>query len=366
MNFIKKIIFVLLVCGVVFQMTGCGLFSSSTKTKPPVKKADTANSEDVLTDDIAKSPKLKDATDRKSAIEKEIKDDTSNLSQLKLKCDSKKSDAKKDTEKLADADKSRECTEYNKAKGELDNKKERSKSIDTEIKSFNQPAATPTPPETGENSEGSGFWTTIIMSLVGLVILGGLGFLLYFIFDSIKRRKTDVDQRINAVRSKQSQNSGEIESLKQTVNTLTGQVSQQQQSISSLKRKLGEVDNFAPPVQQSYTPSQPKPEFPVMAEEYLAKNRSQSAVATVDSFTGNLIEDSSGSGEFCLIRSGNSTLAVPSVARFSTRSEYLNFYQNYYDFDRPAGGDIWIKSPAKVQKTESGWQLVEKGELEVR
>ncbi len=218
-----------------------------------------------------------------------------------------------------------------------------------------------------EKDSSSWDWLTWILSgLFGLIILGGMGFLAYFIFGSIKRRRIDTDQKFNAVKSRQLQISSEVESLKRTISSLSGQVSQQQQSVSALKRKLGEVDNIAPPIQQSYTPSEPKPEFPVMADEYLAKNRSQSTVATVDSFTGNLIEDSDGNGEFCLIRSGNSTLALPSVSRFSTRSDYLNFYQNYYRCDRPAGGDIWIKSPAKVQKTESGWQLIEKGELEVR
>jgi hypothetical protein len=208
--------------------------------------------------------------------------------------------------------------------------------------------------------------STILYALVGFLILGAAIFIFYFIFDSIKRHRLITEQNFKAVKSKQTQMTTEVEALKQTVNTLSGQVTQQQQSISSLKRKLGEVDNYVPPMPQNYASSLPKAEFPTSAEEYIAKSRSQATIATLDSFTGLLIEDSTKSSEFLLVKSGNIMYAIPSITRFSTKSDYLNFYQRFYRCDRPAGGEVWIKSPTKVQKTQSGWQVSEQGELEIR
>jgi hypothetical protein len=48
------------------------------------------------------------------------------------------------------------------------------------------------------------------------------------------------------------------------------------------------------------------------------------------------------------------------------RQEYYNFYEKYYDCANPESGALWIHDPAVVEKVAGGWQLREKGRLEVR
>ena len=59
-------------------------------------------------------------------------------------------------------------------------------------------------------------------------------------------------------------------------------------------------------------------------------------------------------------------LMVPRVGQFQTRQDFHTYFGKYYDCQYPTAGDVWIVSPAIVSTVPGGWQLREKGVLEVR
>jgi hypothetical protein len=54
------------------------------------------------------------------------------------------------------------------------------------------------------------------------------------------------------------------------------------------------------------------------------------------------------------------------VTQFQTKQEFHSYYERYYECQRPSAGDVWIIDPAVVSTVPGGWELREKGVLEVR
>ena len=113
-----------------------------------------------------------------------------------------------------------------------------------------------------------------------------------------------------------------------------------------------------------------EPEFPVSVGDYLGKMNRYATVVRPDFQNGILVNDPDGAGELALIRdSRDDTQAffvVPRAPQFQTKQDFYTYYQKYYDCVRPTAGDVWIIGPAVVEKVAGGWQLREKGMLEVR
>jgi hypothetical protein len=124
----------------------------------------------------------------------------------------------------------------------------------------------------------------------------------------------------------------------------------------------------------SYNDPSPKeePEFPVSAFDYLDKMTRYSNVVKPDFQNGILINDPDGTGELMLIRDSRvpdetqPLFVVPRHAQFQTKQDFYTYYEKYYDCVRPGAGDVWIIDPAVVEKVSGGWQLREKGVLEIR
>jgi len=113
-----------------------------------------------------------------------------------------------------------------------------------------------------------------------------------------------------------------------------------------------------------------EPAFPVPAEEYLNKSRRGALVVKPDFQNGILVQDAEGNGEFMLVRDNASPdelfYVIPRTGYFQTKQDFYNYYDRYYDCPRPSSGPVWIIQPAVVDRVNGGWQLREKGELEVR
>jgi hypothetical protein len=115
-----------------------------------------------------------------------------------------------------------------------------------------------------------------------------------------------------------------------------------------------------------------EPEFPASVNEYLDKMKRNSTVVKPDFQNGILVSDLDGRGELVLIR--DTSLAdgaqplflVPRVGQFQTKQEFHSYYERYYECQRPSAGDVWIIDPAVVSTVPGGWELREKGVLEVR
>lgn len=119
----------------------------------------------------------------------------------------------------------------------------------------------------------------------------------------------------------------------------------------------------APPVE---------PEFPASVNEYLNKMKRNSTVVKPDFQNGILVSDLDGRGELVLIRDtrladgAQPLFLVPRVGQFQTKQEFHSYYERYYECQRPSAGDVWIIDPAVVSTVPGGWELREKGVLEVR
>jgi hypothetical protein len=73
-------------------------------------------------------------------------------------------------------------------------------------------------------------------------------------------------------------------------------------------------------------------------------------------------------GEFVLISNSNEAgepIVLPRSARFKTRRDFYEFYQDYYHCPKPGAGEVNIIQPASVVPTVAGWKLLAPGILEV-
>jgi len=73
-------------------------------------------------------------------------------------------------------------------------------------------------------------------------------------------------------------------------------------------------------------------------------------------------------GEFVLISSGNQAgpnTHITRSARFATRRDFYEFYQDYYHCTKPDAGEVYVIQPAEVARSAGGWKLQAPGILEV-
>jgi hypothetical protein len=95
-------------------------------------------------------------------------------------------------------------------------------------------------------------------------------------------------------------------------------------------------------------------------------------VVRPDFQNGILVNDPEGKGELVLIRDSRlpdetqPLFVIPRATQFLNKQDFHTYYQKYYDCVRPSAGDVWIIDPAVVEKVTGGWQLREKGVLEIR
>jgi len=213
----------------------------------------------------------------------------------------------------------------------------------------------------------------LLTGLVGLLVLVAVGWFVRYVLTTIGSERQANLNAFGSIKSKQKDFQHHVEELGKTVKLLSSQLTQQQTTIQSLQNQLkASGGNVAHQPQSFHEPPifKPEPQFPVAAEDYLNKNRSNALTAAVDHYTNKLVQDANKGDEFLIVKDNglaNDLLyAVPNVARFSTKGDYLTYYQNYYACENPSGGAVWIKSPTTVRRVDGGWQLEEMGELEIR
>ena len=108
------------------------------------------------------------------------------------------------------------------------------------------------------------------------------------------------------------------------------------------------------------------PSFPSSVAHYLKRTKAANKVNVTFDYESALfvpVED----GEFVLISTGNETvqtIALPRAARFTSRRDFYEFYQDYYHCAKPEAGEVHIIQPAAVVPTVAGWKLLAPGILE--
>jgi hypothetical protein len=109
------------------------------------------------------------------------------------------------------------------------------------------------------------------------------------------------------------------------------------------------------------------PSFPCSVAHYLRRTKVANKVNVTFDYESELfvpVED----GEFVLISSGNQAgqpILLPRSARFATRRDFYEFYQDYYHCTKPDEGEVYVIQPAEVARSAGGWKLQAPGILEV-
>jgi len=253
------------------------------------------------------------------------------------------------------------------------------------------PSASPTEQITASGNNDLWLWNTLMLFLKilgGVVTLVLLASVLNYLWTrSWKTLESNVGQLVKAhvaaARDGQPDYAPKLSSLASTQTDINAKLNELDTEVRSLARLIRDslarrsdrnpssgTSNY-----QSYAEDvSPKdePEFPVSAVNYLDKMNRFANVVKPDFQNGILVNDPEGDGELVLIRDPRlrdetqPLFVIPRATQFHTKQDFYTYYQKYYDCVRPTAGDVWIIGPAVVEKVTGGWQLREKGMLEVR
>ena len=252
------------------------------------------------------------------------------------------------------------------------------------------PSPTPTPTLRGTRQDTADPWwgSTLILSaeVIGgvLIVVLLVSAVVYLWKHSWKTVEANVGQLVKAhviaFREAQPDHTTKLSSLASTQAEMNSRLSELDTEMRSLARFVRESlttrrsdgNNSSSGMYQSRGDMSPKdePEFPVSAVDYLGKMNRFANVVRPDFQNGILVNDPDGTGELVLIRDSRDEsqplFVVPRATQFHTKQDFYTYYQKYYDCPRPTAGDVWIIGPAVVEKVTGGWQLREKGMLEIR
>ena len=107
------------------------------------------------------------------------------------------------------------------------------------------------------------------------------------------------------------------------------------------------------------------PAFPSPVAQYLKRTKSANKLnVTFDYETGAFVpvED----GEFVVVTNvEQNAIVLPRAAKFATKRDFYEFYQDYYHCPNPDAGEVQIIQPARVVRGGNGWTLEAPGILEV-
>lgn len=110
--------------------------------------------------------------------------------------------------------------------------------------------------------------------------------------------------------------------------------------------------------------------FPIQAEEYLNMMAGSTRSVRPDFATNLLLPDAEGKSGWVLVEDkgveGGLSYVIPRQTYMQAKQDFFVHYNEYYDCERPQRGHVRIIRPAVVTRTEDGWKLDEKGELEMR
>lgn len=239
-----------------------------------------------------------------------------------------------------------------------------------------------------ESEEGSSLWTAIKWTLAIIGLLFAVGLLGYAILLYVRSRRAMMDDYFKDVRNRQDglatkldtsitalkkEFNERITGLKDEIKILSTNLKDDRREILDGVRRLS---GAAAPVYPGY-PNQMAAQkenvhtFPISADDYLSKVKKGATVVKPDFQNGILVQDSDGVGELMLVQDSDAApgglfYVVPKVGYFQTKQDFHNYYEKYYDCARPTSGEVWIVEPAVVDKVSGGWELRDKGELEIK
>jgi hypothetical protein len=220
---------------------------------------------------------------------------------------------------------------------------------------------------------------TIVVALAALVLLG---IFFWLTWRTINHAQTRTEELIRVVEKNRSREgavalSG-LEGIKTQLMDVTKDLARfselaETERLQRLADKRQPV-TYVPPVTPYYElpveVEEDTPQFPTSASALLIRLGGQSPILKPDPLKGILIKDPEGRGQLVLMQNermpGSQIYIVPRITRFQTKEDFYNHYEQFYDCNRPAAGEVWLHEPAPVEKVDGGWRLQNKGVLEIR
>ncbi len=366
MKLSKKIILECLLLSLAILFSSCSVFNEVIGEKKPANNNEKLSEQQQVNSNVSQ---LEETLKNQESQAKTAKNDCNTKLSLSNRSGRNANDPASNTYQQCEQAKKLE-EQVAEARKNLDSEKEKQKQIKEANDALNK--------DEGGKKETSGLLISLLIGVAGVL---GLGILLGGLYLLLSKK---IDKAIAAERTLTQQNSDRIKAKHdklfaehgKVMNDLERLVKLQQGKIEVLEFKAkekgtgfgGQMPPQPPAEQAQYI--KPEPQFPVSVENYLNKFRQQGQRASADTIGGLLIQDPSKNEEFMIIKDSSLDnelyYAVPSFARFPTKSEYFTYYQNYYNCENPSGGAVWIISPTVVRRVDDGWQLQQKGELEVR
>jgi len=222
-------------------------------------------------------------------------------------------------------------------------------------------------------------WMVLAAAILGAIILIGLivfGAKLFFAkigsaldsrlaiavkatSDGFKRQQNDVSTKISKIDSSYAEINSRLTDL--------------QFEVKSIGRLIRDLPSDRPQLRPHLPYEQVSivgaPAFPASVSDYIETKQRTGTVVRPDFQKGILVIDPESESELMLVRESEAdgeTIMVPRIGQFQTRQDFHTYFGKYYDCQNPTSGDVWILRPAVVSTVPGGWELQEKGVLEVR
>lgn len=236
---------------------------------------------------------------------------------------------------------------------------------------------TPTPPSTANNLMTN--WIVLAGAFLGTIILIGLivfGVKLFFarIWSAVDSRlAAAVNATIDGFKRQQNDLSTKISQIESSYAELNSGLTDIQFEVKSIGRLIRDLPSDRPQRRPDLSYEQvaisEAPVFPASVSDYLETKQRTGTVVRPDFQKGILVIDPESESELMLVRESEAdgeTIMVPRIGQFQTRQDFHTYFGKYYDCQNPTSGDVWILRPAVVSTVPGGWELRDKGVLEVR
>jgi hypothetical protein len=237
------------------------------------------------------------------------------------------------------------------------------------------------PPETTEGIFQQ--WLPIIAMIATPLLAIGLFAVAFLSISKARREASDsanaMRQSITGLRGNQEAFAKQLESLVASNRDLFARLAELSAEIGSVNSRVQSAraaaladtthgDTSAPDGNGATTRQAEPPPFPSTVDAYLRKMQRQATIVKPDFQNGILVADAQ--GELVLVEdtsiSRDTLFVVPRTPQFQMKQDFYTYYERYYDCERPGSGTVWIVDPAVVARVQGGWELREKGVLEVR
>jgi hypothetical protein len=225
----------------------------------------------------------------------------------------------------------------------------------------------------------------ILVTISGLILVGVLFFLTWRRIDD---GRTATEGHLKSLIRKQDEKFQELNSSLSGLKDIPMRLGNVETEVGHLSQIVGNereqrlIASRQSDVYMGAPAAQPYYEFPieiqeddvarlpVSAQTFLARLSGEKPIIKYDPVKGLLVTDPEGSGHLVLVQDrhvpGELFYIVPVITRFRTKEEFYNHYEQYYDCNRPAAGEVWLYKLAAVDKVDGGWRLHDRGLLEIR